>query len=588
MLQKDDDPQLQKKAYKLIPRLAESESGKEALRERNGELQQLLLASSEKTSAPARRDRLATISHVLTFLPSSDLHFIPSILSEVVISCKEVNEKARTSAYDLLVQMGNKMSEGGLIRHSLVPHMDSNSPDVQASLEEYFTMVSAGLAGSTPHMISASITALTRILFEFHSRLPRPTLDDLVQTLDLFLTSNNREIVRSTLGFVKVVIVSLPTDLVQPRLETLIPNLMIWAHEHKGHFRSKVKHLVERCVRRFGGDMIERLTPEKDRPLVKNIRKTREKKKRRKTAAGEEDGDGEAEEGRPGRRAGKFESEYDNAVYGSSDSDVSADSISADSDSDGATGNNRNRRGSKANAATKGGRSYIHESTDEPLDLLDRSAALAHISSTKPVRFKPDAAAAGGQRKRKAKTDVESGKLVFGDDDGDDAMEVDGGYGNGNGHADGESGANGMEGKSLEEGINAYVDAIKGRDAVKRGQKGRLKFSNKRDDQAEGDGMDVDGGEEEQARAVGKALASGAGGAAGQRSQRKGLGVVGKSGGGGGRGRGGGFGGRGSGPGSGDGRGGDNRGKGKIDSGRVGKNRSPKAGQRKSAHHGRR
>jgi ribosomal RNA-processing protein 12 len=49
---KDDDPQLQKKAYKLIPRLAESAIGKAALQERSPELQQLLLSSSEKVSAP--------------------------------------------------------------------------------------------------------------------------------------------------------------------------------------------------------------------------------------------------------------------------------------------------------------------------------------------------------------------------------------------------------------------------------------------------------------------------------------------------------------------------------------------------------
>src|SRR5262245_45276725 len=43
MINKKDDPQLQKKAYKLIPRLAECEVGKAALQERNGELQQLLI-----------------------------------------------------------------------------------------------------------------------------------------------------------------------------------------------------------------------------------------------------------------------------------------------------------------------------------------------------------------------------------------------------------------------------------------------------------------------------------------------------------------------------------------------------------------
>jgi ribosomal RNA-processing protein 12 len=39
--------------------------------------------------------------------------------------------------------------------------------DVEANVEEFITMVGAGLTGTTPHMISASISALTRLVFEF-------------------------------------------------------------------------------------------------------------------------------------------------------------------------------------------------------------------------------------------------------------------------------------------------------------------------------------------------------------------------------------------------------------------------------------
>lgn len=119
---------------------------------------------------------MAAISQIIEYLPQSDLHFLLSILSEVVISAKEVNEKAREAAYDLLVAMGEKMAEGGTVVQCKVPNMPSDAPSVEASLEEYFTMVSAGLAGSTSRMISASITAITRILFEFHSRISPETI----------------------------------------------------------------------------------------------------------------------------------------------------------------------------------------------------------------------------------------------------------------------------------------------------------------------------------------------------------------------------------------------------------------------------
>ena len=509
ILPQTNDPQLQKKAYKLLPRLATSVNGKLALADRNSELQQLLLSSAASASAPCRRDRLAAISVVVENLPQDSLHFVPSVLSEIVISAKEVNEKARTAAFDLLVLMGNRMSAGGTIVQSNIPHMPADAPTAQASLEEYFTMVSAGLAGSTPHMISASITALTRILYEFRAQLSEAVIEDLVQTMDLFLTSNNREIVRSVLGFVKVAVISLPEKLVRPRLVTLVPGLMGWSKEHKAHFRAKVKHIFERMIRGFGAELVETLCPEEDRKLITNIRKTRERRKRKKDAAGNEEQDAGEK-----KRKGKFESEFDEAVYGSDEDDSSHAAGSGSDDDAGAR-----RR--------KGGQTYIVEDEDEPLDLLGRKA-LGNISSTKPISIRQPPI---GSRKSEVKMDLD-GKLLLGgnENDGDDAMLLDFG-GDGKNTAEGREPGDG----SLEGGINAYVDAIRGRDSVKRGRGGRLKFSNKR---ATGDEMEVDDGndggrkEAKEKRGMqnsrgrsGQSSRGGGRGGGGPKFQRKGLGV---------------------------------------------------------------
>lgn len=454
IIYKDQEPQLQKKAYKLIPRLETSELGKAALQERHAELQQLILDSAEKVSAPARRDRLAAIIALLPHIPDDSLHFIPSVLSEVVISCKENNERARETAYDLLVKLGNRMvsANGAKIDNSKVPHMSDDAPAGSANIEEFFTMVSAGLAGSTPHMISASITAISRLLYEFRSSLSDQTLADLVQTMDLFLTSNNREIVKSCLGFVKICVISLPLELMLPRLSTLVPNLIVWSHEHKGHFKAKVKHILERMVRRFGYDNIYQHCPEADRKLLVNIRKTKERAKKKKDAARAGPDDDEAsddEDGEPSKR--QFETEYDRAIYSSDDSEVS-DNDDADEP-----------RPKKKNQ--KGGKTYILEDDDEPLDLLDKKA-LANISSTKPVKMRQQ------NKRTKAKVDLD-GKLILGqDDDNDEAMDVDPAEGG---------------------GVGAYVAAIKGRDVATRGRGGKLKFSNKRskgDDDDEDEEMD--------------------------------------------------------------------------------------------------
>ncbi|KAH7075435.1 NUC173 domain-containing protein [Paraphoma chrysanthemicola] len=501
MINKDKDPQLQKKAYKLIPRLAESETGKAALKDRNGELQQLLLQSAEKASAPARRDRLHALLQVIESLPQSDLHFIPSVLSEVVISAKETNEKAREAAYNLLVAMGEKMAEGGEVVQTKVPNMPADAPTVDASLEEYFTMVSAGLAASTPHMISASITAVTRILYQFHTRISEETIKSLLEVMDIFLQNPNREIVQSVLGFVKVEVISLPESIVRPRLKTLLANLMVWSHEHKAHFKAKVKHIVERMVRKFGVDEVERACPAEDRKLIANIRKTREQRKKKKQQA-EEDGEEEVQ-----KPKGKFESEYDQAVYGSE---------SEESDGDSEDEFVKSQTKQRQNGA-KGGKTYIVEDEDEPLDLLSKRA-LGNISSTKPLRQRKQ------PQKIKARTD-EDGKLILGDPDDEDVpkakkssrkLETD----------DAEDVLMDIDDQntSLEAGINAYVDAIRGRDAAQRGQKGKLKFSNKKS--KDDDDMDVDDGQETKWQDVRKAKSGSGMGRGGLKNGRPGLGHV--------------------------------------------------------------
>ncbi|OBT54201.1 hypothetical protein VE04_06515 [Pseudogymnoascus sp. 24MN13] len=459
-------------------------------------------AEKQKQKQQNNEDKMPQTSHTLMDLVITISVYLPreSFITLFNISSLIItNERARTAACDLLILMGEKIvsSSGATIHNSKVAHMPDDAPTAPANLEEYFTMVSAGLAGSTPHMVSAAITALTRILYHFREQLSAETLTDLVQTMDLFLTSNNREIVRSVLGFVKVCVISLPLALMTPRLETLIPNLMVWSHEHKAQFKAKVKPIstVPRALATV--DVVTKFCPEEDRKLIANIRKTKERNKRHKDAAkaaGEDDDEDKQQ------RKGRFESEYDEALQDSDSegSDVSDNEVLGKSSK-------------KRRAEEKGGKSYIVEDEEEPLDLLDRRA-LANISSTKPLRQR---AAAG---RKAAKTDLD-GKLVFGEDsDEDDKMVIDTGD------------------KDEEGGVGAYVNALKGRDAAQRGRGGKLKFSNKRD--KNDDEMDVDdediqqvkkqiGGDRRDSRGGGRVRGGDRGGRGSGRGgfpQRRGLG----------------------------------------------------------------
>lgn len=450
LLPQSTDPQIQKKVYKMLPRLASCSTGILALQDRSSELQDLLINSASVAGAPCRRDRLDAIGVVVQYLPSSCLHFIPSTLSEVVISTKEVNEKARAAAFDLLIVMARKMSQGGIISQSKIQHMSPDAPNAQASLEEFITMISAGLVGSSAQMVSASITALARILYEFHTQLSLNIVEDLVETMDLFLTSPNREIVRSVLGFAKVAVLVLPKDILVPRLKTLVPSLMSWSREHKAQFRAKIKHLFERMIRRLGFDLVHKHCPEDDRRFINNIRRAKERRKRKKDATAE----AEHEHGsRTEKRTVKFESEYDQAIYHSDDSEIVNDESETDASDP--------RMGRRRMPATK---AYILEGSEEPLDLLDQKA-IAHISSQKPIRLNKSLKT----RNHITSTSGVDGKLLIGvekasdDNPITDTMAID------------------DQDQGDGDGIGAYADAISGRDAVQRGRGGRLKFTNKRD-----------------------------------------------------------------------------------------------------------
>ena len=472
------DPQLIKKAYKLIPRLVTSEAGATALQARNSELQALILSTSDKTPVPARRDRLLTIHALITYLPTENLHFIPSVLSEIVLACKDTNQRARQAGFDLLIHVTNRIINaernpaGTMIRTSLVPHMPDDAPAAPATLEEVFTMVSAGLAGVAPHMVAATVAALARLLFEFQEKLAKTVLEDLLGTVAMFLQSNNREIVRSVLGFVKVAVVVLPKELLgKERMAGMLTGCMVWSKDNKGRMRMKVKGILERCIRRFGAETVEFWLEGDDagRKMVGNIKKRRERAKRKKSVIRASDGtDEEAREGEAKVKNKRgFYNEFDDAVYGSDDDDDNSDIIVGGKDGDEDTSEEMTRvsfkKGPSNGRATisrrKNTDQFIREdaSDDEPLDLLAPNA-LARISSSKSVRSNPSDL----RMKRKTKPrETEEGKLVLGVDSDQEGDVVMGGSADASG-----SGA-----------VNSYVDAVDGPHAVRRGQKGKLKAS---------------------------------------------------------------------------------------------------------------
>lgn len=422
---------IQKRAYRIIQKLSEVEQGTEAVKMYISDIERVMAESAQSVQTSSKSSRLSAIKTLVELLPSDHLGFIVQIVAEVILCTKDVNEKSRESAFATLITMGKKMSQpDGVINLSEVPGYDPESPAQSSSIEEFFKIISAGLIGESQHMVSATITAYSCLVFEFKDEIEIDVLLEIYDTIELYLTSNSREIVKSAIGFTKVCCLGLPDTLMQPKVPALLPKLLRWSHEHTGHFKAKVKHIIERLIRRFGYEFIEANFPEEDIKLLTNIRKSRNRSLRKAT----EEDEALPQLGSSSTKSSRFMSALDEALYSSEDE--------SSGDEDASAG-----RGKK-----KGAKQFIVESKENPLDLLD-AQTLAHISSTRPKKQSKD------RRRNLIDDDVYSfdaeGKLVVKDTSGKDQL-----------------GEDPLE--SITSGVNAYLDAVK--QGPIKGQKNRLKY----------------------------------------------------------------------------------------------------------------
>ena len=382
-----EDQAVQKKAYKLLNKLCESQSSLFKNNDERVEKSIQILTDTDNVANGVKRDRLELLSLIVPYIPSNKLSYVIQIVPEAVLGVKESNEKARTAAFELLIELGKRMKSGGNIERGKLSNNDDddnmNENDdqedvevVDANINEYFTILSAGLAGTTPHFISASITSLARILFEFKEELDKNLLSSLLSTLHLFVASTNKEIVKSAIGLVKVTTLSLSSEMVYEHLPTLIPSLLGWKSEHKNHFRNNVKHILERLVKRFGIDVISSHVPEEDQKLITSIRKNIQRSKKKKELRSNEevrdildensDDDGNQQK----RNKSQGQDAFEDALYGS-ESEI--DESDNDEDTQMVDNSKRNKNKSK-------NQTYIREDEGELVDLLDKTV-VGKISS---------------------------------------------------------------------------------------------------------------------------------------------------------------------------------------------------------------
>lgn len=116
------DNGVQKRGYKILAKVLSSEK---VQTDTLATLQQLDSFTTSLSPA-AKKDRFVLLTNLIPNIPPTSLHIIPSLIPEAVLGTKEPSERARSAAFELIVCMGQKMSNGGLVQRQMVDGMDED------------------------------------------------------------------------------------------------------------------------------------------------------------------------------------------------------------------------------------------------------------------------------------------------------------------------------------------------------------------------------------------------------------------------------------------------------------------------------
>ncbi|XP_015121144.1 RRP12-like protein [Diachasma alloeum] len=378
LLLEDKHPKDQKKAYRFLEEIcgSQSEICKTYILEHRKTIQKLIITATEKVCTTSKGARLRCISHLVASHPQLEkTKFFKAIVPEIVLCIKDLNERCRTTAYQLL----------NIIADKFLDNADN--------FKDYISLLVAGLAGA-PIYISATLLALASLTYKYNGTVGVATLKEILGHTCILLTGPTREIVLSALSYIKVYLSALPTAIIGPSLEVIVQGLVGMTDDCKRHFRQKVRDILVKLVRKFGTDTIVGMVPAGDEMMHKRLRNIKKIEARKQKAREERKGKGEGEDG---------DEEFNVKRMPKSVEDILADSDEEFDDGDG-----EEPKGKRSSRKT-----WIKEGGDDIVDFADPSAARS-ITATRP-------GASGSVRKPREKDHgfktAEDGRLIIKDSD---------------------------------------------------------------------------------------------------------------------------------------------------------------------------
>ncbi|WMV23855.1 hypothetical protein MTR67_017240 [Solanum verrucosum] len=197
------------------------------------------------------------------------------ILNEIILALKDSTEEGRKTAYDALIGVCSSLR-------------DSSSAKSDESYKKFVDMIIAYLSGSSPHIKSGAVSALSVLVYsDVNICLSVP---DLVPSVLTLLQSKDVEVTKAVLGFVKVFVSSIQANDLHNLLSDIVNGVLPWSSVSRHHFRSKVTVIVEILMRKCGVAAVKSVAAEKYKNFLKTVSENRHGK-----SSSKEDGSAEME-----------------------------------------------------------------------------------------------------------------------------------------------------------------------------------------------------------------------------------------------------------------------------------------------------
>uniref|UniRef100_A0AAY4CC00 RRP12-like protein n=1 Tax=Denticeps clupeoides TaxID=299321 RepID=A0AAY4CC00_9TELE len=229
----------------------------------------------------------------------------------------------------------------------------------------YLALVYVGLTGSVT-MITCTILALTRLVFQYKDSIEPSSLELLLQNVCLLLSSRTREVIKASLGFIKVILFIMDVKVLAGHVTSMMEAIGNIKDDMRRHFRMKLKSVFTKFIRKFGFELVKNMLPPEHHKVLANIRKVEARTKRRKQLQQAEEEGSESEDDAPKAKGDSIEE------------------ILAEMDSDESDQEEAKAKSGQKKAPRQKGKAWLKEGlSDDPLNFLDPKAA-QRVLATNP------------------------------------------------------------------------------------------------------------------------------------------------------------------------------------------------------------